>query len=370
MKSLSFKLIITFFLLCTLAVFAVVLLTVPLLPDNYANSAAHIKALDQYLSQFQWYRGSDDEQSQWLNGFTLTATGIVAAMTIVFALVVRYLLSPLREMKAHVTQLARGNYGNQQNTKRTDDLGEVVKELNLLSSRLSENRLARQTWLADISHELRTPVTVLVGEIEAIKDGLRPFDQQQLDSLENEGKRLKHLINDLYELTLSDIGGLKYEFQVSSLTQQLETFIDVYRQQLIDAHLTLVEALCNQDLWVNADSKRLDQLFTNLVNNAKAYTDKPGELRISLQQKGKHAVLVFEDSAPGVPNDFLQKVFEPLFRQDESRSRRVAGAGLGLTISRNIVHGHGGNIFAKQSSLGGLCIEVHLPLTSESVKRI
>lgn len=359
MKSLTFKLIISFFLLCLLAVFAIALVA-----GNYAPLA---DLLDQTWSLrllSEWLQQSLKQAvQQWPTELMWLATSIVLGAALMFAIVVRYLLSPLSDMKANVTQLARGNYGSQQDCQRKDDLGEVVQELNVLSSRLSENRLARQTWLADISHELRTPVTVLVGEIEAIKDGLRPFDQQQLDSLENEGKRLKHLINDLYELTLSDIGGLKYEFQVSNLTEQLASFLNTYQQQLADAGLRLSQNLCAHDLWINADSKRLEQLFTNLANNAKAYTDQPGELRVILQQQGKHAVLVFEDSAPNVPDDFLQKVFEPLFRQDESRSRRVAGAGLGLTISRNIVHGHGGNIFAKQSALGGLCVEVHLPLT-------
>jgi two-component system sensor histidine kinase BaeS len=237
-------------------------------------------------------------------------------------------------------------------------------DLDRLAYKLEENRASRQRWLADISHELRTPVTVLTGEIETIKDGIRPLDMQQVLSLDQEVTRLRRLIEDLYELSVSDIGGLRYSFESIDIRQSVTTAVEaiMLRAKEQDIEIQVVGEI---DKMVSADTRRLDQLFVNLLENSLAYTDSPGRIEITLSSTGDKIVIKIQDTPPGVVKDECEKLFEPLYRHEISRSRRTAGAGLGLAICRNIVDAHQGTITASPSELGGLCIQLVFPILSE-----
>lgn len=276
----------------------------------------------------------------------------------------RMLLSPIISIKKSVRHLADGDFTQRLGLKRNDELGVLMQDIDNLGSILELNRHSRRRWLADISHELRTPVTILSGEIDALNDGVRTLDAKQLKSFSHEVDRLKHLINDLYELSLSDIGGLRYEFKTVEMTQLIKDVALSYEERFKSSGLSIT-LLFNENIEISGDTKRLEQLVTNLLNNSIAYTDKPGELTIQVNNNHNHATFAFYDTPPSVPNEKLESLFEPLYREDKSRSRRVAGAGLGLTICRNIVKAHNGIIIAKPSSLGGLCIEITLPLKNK-----
>jgi two-component system sensor histidine kinase BaeS len=285
---------------------------------------------------------------------------VVALMSLLISLLaswwlVRTLVAPLLVVKGGVKALAQGDFSNRLAVNRQDEIGGLMIDINRLSEVLGENREVRKRWLADISHELRTPVSILAGEIEAIQDGIRNFDDEQLDSLSHEVTRLRQLINDLYELSLSDIGGLRYRFQAIDLNEVLNSVIGSYTKRFLKQDIAIKSDIAAQ-LVINADPNRFEQLLINLLNNSLAYTDKPGGLTIIAAARDGRVRIVFEDSAPTVPEDMIEKIFEPLFRQDSSRSRRVAGAGLGLTICRNIVQAHNGSIYAQQSVQGGLKI--------------
>ncbi|MEM6485224.1 MAG: ATP-binding protein, partial [Pseudomonadota bacterium] len=222
------------------------------------------------------------------------------------------------------------------------------------------NRDARQRWIADISHELRTPVTVLRGELEAIADGVRVFDQEQLVSLQAEVRRLEKFIDDLYQLSLADIGGLRYEFAEVDVSAVLRRLLEQRRRRLQDTGLRLTAKL-GSSCHFKGDRERLVQLFTNLLENSIAYTDSPGEIRVSSSVQGASVEVLIEDSAPGVSKESYSRLFDPLYRAEESRSRRTAGAGLGLAICHAVIEGHAGTIQASASELGGLALCVRFP---------
>lgn len=274
---------------------------------------------------------------------------------------VRTLLAPILTMKAGVGHLAKGTYSNRLDSTRSDELGALMADIDRLAETLELNRSSRKRWLADISHELRTPVTILAGELEAIKDGLRPMDLTQVVSLTHEVDRLRHLINDLYELSLSDIGGLRYNYVPINIASQLNLAAAQNQYRIKQAGLSL-SCDCQSSVEVSADPNRIEQLFSNLFNNAIAYTDAPGRLQVSIEDHVGHVCIKFEDTAPCANEEALEQMFEPLYREDSSRSRRVAGAGLGLTICRNIVSAHGGLISVHRSKLGGVCIQIELPI--------
>ncbi len=208
-------------------------------------------------------------------------------------------------------------------------------------------------------------MTVLAGKIEALKDGVRSFDCQQLDSLDEETQRLQHLIDDLYELSLSDVGGLRYEFATVDLKDCVESALETIRKRAFEQGIELV-VNGDADTLVNADARRMDQLFRNLVENSLAYTDSPGRVEVTVTRDVERAVIEIQDTPPGVTGAECENLFEPLYRRDASRSRSTAGAGLGLAICRNIVEAHGGAITASPSALGGLCMRIELPMARET----
>lgn len=297
-------------------------------------------------------------KTSWIIGIISLLLAIMISMFLA-----KGLLAPIRRMINNVGQLSDGDYSVRLNEKRTDELGQLMSDFDHLAMKLEENQTSRRRWLAEISHELRTPLTVLTGEIEALKDGLRKFDKDQLDSLQQETLRLNYLVDDLYELSLSDIGGLRYEFTKTDLKSCLDTTFENIQHKLDNQSIDLV--IKSDTVWVNADTKRINQLLTNLLNNALAYTDAPGRIEVTLLNMGKFAVIEINDTPPGVDELACEQLFEPLFRQEASRSRRTGGAGLGLSICRNIVKAHNGKISALPSALGGLCIRIELPVVNQ-----
>ena len=301
-------------------------------------------------------------RQQWVT------SGLIGVISLALAIMVslllsRVLLAPIRRAMSGISWLSNGDYAVRLNEKREDELGQLMGDLDRLAHKLEENRSSRQRWLADISHELRTPVTVLTGEIETMKDGIRPLDMQQVLSLDQEVTRLRHLIDDLYELSVSDIGGLRYTFGPVDLQECLAAAAESVqfraREQGIELKVT-----GEIDSLINGDTQRLDQLFVNLLENSLAYTDAPGRVEIALSQAEGGVVIKIQDTPPGVDEEECEKLFEPLYRHEISRSRRTAGVGLGLAICRNIVDAHGGRIIASPSVLGGLCIQLVFPAST------
>jgi two-component system sensor histidine kinase BaeS len=270
-------------------------------------------------------------------------------------------------MIAGVGRLSAGDYSQRMQEQRQDELGQLTRDIDHLATTLEESQSARRRLLADVSHELRTPLTVLSGEIEALKDGLRAFDDTQLDSLDQEVQRLRHLVNDLYQLSLSDAGGLRYEFASMDLAQCVRDASANLQTRASQAGLSLhIKADSSSQVLVFADVRRIDQLLSNLLENAIAYTDAPGTVEINLSSNDQRVMLRIDDTAPGASESECEQLFEPLYRKESSRTRRSGGAGLGLAICRNIVTAHGGTILAAPSPLGGISIVIDLPLDKEN----
>lgn len=291
-------------------------------------------------------------------GWAIGAAALLLALA-ASLLLARGMLSPIRRMLVDVDKLSRGDYSVRMQSRRTDELGDLMNNLDRLAATLDKTRESRQRWFADVSHELRTPVTVLAGELEAMRDGIRDCNEQQLQSLSQEVQRLRYLIDDLYELSVSDVGGLRYEFSELDLAQLIASVISSQAARAADQGLEL--QLRADKVLVNGDINRLDQLFLNLLTNSINYTDAPGRIDITVSLADDKAIIDIDDTSPGIDTAECLRLFEPLYRHESSRSRRTGGAGLGLAISRKVVEAHGGSIDASPSSQGGLHIHIELP---------
>jgi two-component system sensor histidine kinase BaeS len=275
------------------------------------------------------------------------------------------LLRPVRSLAAATHSLTAGRYGTRVPVDSSDELGKLARDFNALALTLEKNEQTRRQWLADISHELRTPLAVLRGEIEAIEDGVRQPTPEAVRSLHAEVLHLGRLVDDLHQLALSDLGALTYRKEPVDIGGVLAGVVETFRPDAVRKGLALDVDLPRREAPVFADRERLRQLFANLLDNALKYTDAGGRVEVRLECGEREAVVNVLDSAPGVPEAALGKLFERFYRFESSRSRKTGGAGLGLAICRNIVEAHEGVLTARPSPLGGVWLEVRLPLMQE-----
>lgn len=274
------------------------------------------------------------------------------------------IIRPFKAIHHAVKDLTARRYESKLPNDRSDEFGELMQHINTLAETLKTQEKSKNQWLADISHELRTPLTILAGEIELVKAGIRAFDNKQLISFDQEVSRLSLLVDDLYQLSLSDIGGLRYQFSPLNLSDIVDEQCDKLRARFQQKLLSL-HVCATQNAVINADASRIKQLLSNLLINACEYTDAPGEVHISVTTSQTTVTLCVEDSAPGVIKGNESMLFEPLFREDASRARRSSGGGLGLSICKQIAQAHKGEISAMPSMLGGVKINVAFPAITE-----
>lgn len=278
-----------------------------------------------------------------------------------------HLVGPIRDLTLATRRLASGDYTPRIDHQSNDELGQLARDFNELALTLNRNESLRRRWVADISHELRTPLAILLGEIDAIRDGVYALDENALNSLHQEALLLSRIVNDLYELSMSDIGALDYHKVAVDLGAAARDALEGVVSPFSDKSIRIdTEGLGGEPrAIVYADPDRLDQLLSNLLQNTLRYTDAGGHVRMTLTRKGDTARLVLEDSAPGVSESELPKLFDRLYRADSSRNRKTGGTGLGLAICKNIAEAHSGSLAATLSALGGLCITLELPLMPE-----
>lgn len=292
---------------------------------------------------------------------------LIAALTIGLAvlsslLLTRKLLVPIERLTAGANALVKGKYETQIKISSRDELGQLADNFNLLARTLKSNEQARRRWIADISHELRTPLAILRGEIEAVQDGIRELSPENIKSLYAEVMSLNRLVDDLYELSLSDLGDSHYQKEALDVINILQEVIN-NQQPRFQTRQLAIHSNFNSDscLIVQGDARRLHQLFSNLCENSRRYTAPGGYCEIAVKTTDTQVIINFQDTPPGVPDESLDKLFDRLYRVDTSRNRELGGAGLGLAICKAIVSAHHGTIEAFHSAYGGLNIRVTLP---------
>lgn len=298
-------------------------------------------------------------RKQWELSIWVGSVGLLIAVFISWFLAF-FLSRTFKGLMGAIARLSNGDYSVQLKSQDKDEIGQLINNVNQLAKTLDSSRESRRHWLANISHDLRTPITILSGEIQSLKDGVRSFNQERLCSLEQEVNHLQKLTDDLYQLSISEIGGLRYEFIDISLDELLKKVVLTFEGTAIDYGLTIECFLATTT--VLGDASRLTQLFSNMISNSIAYTDVPGTIAIHLYISEDKAIVEIEDSAPGVPEESYAKLFDPLYRQDTSRNRRKEGSGLGLAICMKIAEAHQGKITASPSDLGGLKLQFVMPV--------
>ncbi len=295
------------------------------------------------------------------------AIASVALVLLVLALasawwVARRWVRPLLAAQDATLRIAQGEFAVRLNPSRTDEIGDLMRNINTMAHALAQLDAQRRHWIADISHELRTPLAVLRGEIEALVDGVRPLQASAVLSLREEVLRLGTLVEDLHLLAMSDLKALPCYFEELDAVAMVQKVLQRFELRAQQLGLSLqLNAPQEDGVPVRWDGRRIEQLLGNLLDNSSRYTDAPGRVLCTLQIDAGQVLIDLDDSAPGVPAADAARLFEPLYRADAARSRHTGGSGLGLAICHAIVQAHGGSITATASELGGLRIRIRLP---------
>ena len=272
-----------------------------------------------------------------------------ALLAIAVALLVTYFLSrrisaPVKALTLAARRLGQGDLSQRVQSEDKSELGELAQAFNTMAENLERSEQLRRNMIADIAHELRTPLSNLKGYVEAIRDGLVKPAPDAIRSLDEEAMMLSQLVNDLQELSLAEAGELKLDCQKENIIKLLKQIAGVKQSQAAAKGISLSADLPKKLPRVNIDSRRISQVLLNLIDNAITHTPQGGIITITARKLDNWVEIGVEDTGEGIPAEHLPNVFERFYRVDKSRARATGGTGLGLAIARSLVEAHGGKI--------------------------
>ena len=258
--------------------------------------------------------------------------------------------------------LANGDFSTRLTEARSDELGELAHSFNQLADKLERAEQTRQQWVADTSHELRTPISVLRAQLEAMQDGVRPPNQENIALMLRQILSLNKLIDELYALARADIGELQYQMQSLDVWKLVLEEADNFKEKLAAKQLQLTHSETSISSKVQGDPDRLRQVFSNLFENCSRYTAAGGYISLSVEIQKTALLICVDDSAPAVPDAALAQLGQRFYRVDPSRNRQQGGAGLGLALCARIMEAHHGKIEFSHAPIGGLRVQLFFPL--------
>ncbi|MFE9690238.1 sensor histidine kinase [Micromonospora sp. NPDC005806] len=315
------------------------------------------------------YLGARDNPASPLAAGPLVAAaaGVAAVAVAGTVLLSRRVLRPIGTLTAASRRLGQGDLGGRVPVIGNDELAELARSFNRMAESLQRGEERQRRLVADVAHELRTPLANLRGYLEALKDGVITPDAELFASLHEEAVLQQRVVDDLQDLALAEAGKLAYHRAAVDLAELLET--------CRTAHLAVAEAAAvaltvqAEPVQVRADPDRLRQVIGNLITNALRATPAGGSVTLSASQASDSAVVLVADTGSGIASDALPHVFDRFWRADSARGRRNGGSGLGLAIAKQIVADHGGTITATSQLGAGSTFAITLPAPVDHQRR-
>jgi len=299
-----------------------------------------------------------------------------AIVTIIIALTIAYyvsrsITSPIRRMQRAAERIARGDFDSRVEIKSKDELGQLAKSLNAMADVLQQQiedlkkmDIVRTDFVANVSHELKTPLTLIKGYIETLEG--RALDDKEKSRkfiviIKENADRLENIINDLLSLSEMELSRdclNKAQFDLKGLIDDIALG---FGHSLEAKGITFNVDVQGEDFTIEADSDRIEHVFVNLIDNAIKYTEGGGRIDISIREDAEGATVIVEDNGIGIPPEHIDRVFERFYRVDKARSRQLGGTGLGLGIAKHIVAAHNGKIRIESQPGKGTKLFVTLP---------
>jgi signal transduction histidine kinase len=294
-------------------------------------------------------------------GLALVVAGLAALL--LTAALSRRIIRPVEELTLAAQAMATGDLSRRVMVRAPDEIGTLGRAFNSMADSLQRAEGLRRTLVGDVAHELRTPLTNIRGYLEALRDGVARPDARMIDSLHEEALLLNRLIDDLQDLALAEAGQLRLQRAPADLGAVVEQALSAARPRIEAKGVACAHTLPPDLPPVTIDAERVGQVLRNLLNNALTHTPAGGTISVAAQVEGPGDIVAVSvcDTGCGIAADDLPLIFERFYRADRSRNRATGGAGLGLTIVRQLVEAHGGSVRVTSVPDRGSCFTFTLP---------
>jgi two-component system sensor histidine kinase BaeS len=285
------------------------------------------------------------------------------------------LTRPLKKLITAIERVAQGDLNVKVPVDTKDEYGKVAQRFNDMTFRLREAEEARKRLVADVTHELRTPLSMMQLKLENYQQAGHPIKPEMLLRVHDEVIRMSLLVDDLYVLSLAEAGKLSLHRKPLDLTVHLEQIVDNVQYEAEENELDICLYTISRPITVMADARRITQVFFNLLTNAIRYTPRGGKITIEIEDdvgdlNTSFARVSVIDTGIGIPAEALPHLFDRFFRVDEARSRHTGGTGLGLSIAHHFVKAHGGFIRVGSKPNEGAEFSVYLPSSNDLLNKI
>jgi signal transduction histidine kinase len=307
---------------------------------------------------------SPQSLSDSVNRFLIWGGLLAVAIALLFTFFLsRRISAPVKALTATAKQLGQGDFSQRVQFHSKGEVGELAQAFNSMASDLERAEQLRRNLVADVAHELRTPLSNIRGYLEAVRDGVIKPDADTIRSLYEEAFLLSRLVDDLQELSLAEADELKLVSQARDISELINQTVAAVQAEAVAKGLSLSIDLPDKLPTVNIDSHRISQVLRNLLENAVAHTAKGDAITVTARQQGSWIEVSVVDTGEGIPADDLPNIFERFYRVDKSRTRATGGSGLGLTIAKRLVEAHGGKIEVRSEVGKGSRFSFTLPVS-------
>jgi len=293
----------------------------------------------------------------------ISAFAALAAAVVVSLFVSRRIVEPLQELSFTSRRLARGYYHERTSIRSDDELADLSQSINQLAEALEQTEQRRLALLADVAHELRTPLSTIEGYMEGLIDGVIAPEERIFAMIQHEAVRLKWLIEELALLSRAEAGQLRVTPRPMQITTIIGQVAAQFEPQFNAKEVRLAIHIPPDLPTIVADPDRLEQIMINLLSNALRYTPMYGHVTIFAEVHDFFVQIGIRDTGIGISAEHLPHIFERFYRVDKSRARQSGGTGIGLTITRHLVYAQGGEIWVESAGLGrGSTFHITLPV--------
>ncbi len=297
-----------------------------------------------------------------------TAAAIMLVIVIIFVAAMSYSMSkPLRQMSSAAKKFAVGDFSARVQVRSDDEIGELAYTFNYMADSLSSSESMRRSFISNVSHELKTPMTTIAGFIDGMLDGTIPPERQPhyMRIVSNEVKRLSRLVTSMLSLSRIDRGELKVNRRKFDMFSMIVTILASYEQKIVARKLHITGLEDFKSITVNADPDLMYQVIYNLIENAVKFTNEGGTINFAVEETRYDISVMISNTGAGIAPEDIRFIFDRFYKTDKSRSMDKKGMGLGLFIAKTIMRLHGGDIFVDSRVNEYTRFTFRLPRTEE-----
>lgn len=291
--------------------------------------------------------------------------GIISLILAIFLVIVSILLTrrfvnPLADVIYAARSVASGKLDTRIPATGPQDLQSLSESFNEMATSLERSDRERREMLADIAHELRTPLSVIRGRLEGIVDGIYPENGPQVSMALEQTYLMQRLVDDLRLLTLAETRQLPFDKREVNIANIIQSVIDMFSAEAQEKNIVLSFEEKDGNLLATVDPQRFEQVISNLVGNAIRYVSEGSRVWVAAQESSNGVQITVNDNGKGIPAEDLPYIFDRFWRKDKSRSRATGGTGLGLAIAKQLIEAQGGTIEARNLPEGGLQVLIEI----------